>query len=430
MFFPCGAPSYFWPSAAGSGNGWQLPSVLEPLAALKEQVLVLGNVENYSPFNANLGSSVEPSHGRLGGAFLSCVDAMALSRDLSQIGYPKVDANGVTVDQVLAQAVRGFTPIDSLQLGLSTTDSYCDGQPCSLSRCISWAAQTKPLYKLVDPQLVFDAIFGDAILPGAPKNRRDRSVLDAVLASSRALDGKLSQRDRQTLEQYLSSIRDTENAIVDVSGCGALPTRPTFTAPRGSKNGVAGYDRDLHANVMNQLIALAFQCDATRVISFMFEDERSEFVYDHVPVRDFTPTTSTQRASGERCAEFHATGQTSSGEANDFWSSMCWWHSLKVADLCQKLASFPEGAGSVLDNTIVLYGSGMHGQDHSAANLPLALIGGRTMLKSDRFHAFPSPQPLRDLHYTLLNGCFAAGVENFGDNRSGAPHRLLSELLA
>ena len=404
-----------------------MSSVLEPLSSIKEQVTVLGNVENGTPFNADGSSSVEPSHGRLAGAFLSCVDADRVAHELSQSTGSQVnEANGVSVDQVLAQARAGEAPIDSLQVGLATNLSYCDGRACSMSRSISWATETKPLYKTIDPAKLFDTLFGSAGPAESGKNQRDRSVLDAVLESSKALDGKLSIHDRQTLDQYLTSIREVEQDL-GTDGCPA-PVRPTLAVHEGIKNAQEGYDRNTHADLMNQLIALAFQCDLTRVISYMLEDERSEFIYDHLLVRNFTATTSTPGTTGLRCGDLHGAGQ-SGNEADGQWDTMTWWHTLKVSELCQKLAGFREGDGSVLDNTVVLYGSGMHGADHSADRLPVALIGGKSMLKGDRYIEFAPRVPMRDVHFTLLNGCFGLGVESFGEDKTGAPNRLLKELL-
>jgi hypothetical protein len=426
IFFPCGAPDYWWPQTAGVGEAWQLSSVLEPLAPLKDQVLLLGNVENGTAFNANGSPSVEPANGRLPGGFLTCVDGGQLRRTLNVS-----EANGVSVDQVLAQGIAGKTRLDSLQVGLSTMDSYCDGQPCSNSRSISWATTTKPLYKLIDPGQVFDALYSDSSTASGTltTNRLERSVLDAVLESSAALNGKLGARDRQTLDKYLTSIRDTEKAIVDLPACKLKPERPTFTARVGLANGQEGYDRGKHFDVMNDLIALAFQCDATRVISYMLDDSRSDFIYDHLEVRDFTPTTSTPGTTGERCGDFYGSGQ-SGGPMSPIYRTIDWWLTLKVADLCQKLAALPEGDGNVLDRTVVVYASCMSAF-HSASNLPFALLGGRSMLKSNRFLNFASPQPLRDIYFTLLNGCFEQGVTTFGDNlKNPGPPQLLSELLA
>ncbi len=420
VFFGCGAPEFWWPATEGVGSGWQLTSILAPFAPFKERVLLLGNVENYSPFNADGSSSVEPSHGRLPGAFLTGVDAKR-ARDL----YAVVDANGISADQVLAQAIAGQTRLESLQLGLTTIESYCDGQPCSSSRSISWASPTKPLYKLIDPQAVFDLMFGPDPAPENAGTRRDRSVIDAVLSSSKALGPKLSASDRQILDRYLTSLRNVEQRVA--SRCAVMPTRPTFKASIGMVNGQNGYDRSAHFDVMNDLIALAFQCDLTRVISFMLDDERSNFLYDHVELRQFTATSVSPPDGTRVMGDLHGGGQ--SGD-NNVWCSIMLWQSLKLADLCRKLAELPEGDGSVLDGVVMLYGSSMHGANHNAANLPSMLVGSPKVLSTDRYYKFPLPCAQRDLLYTLLNGVFGLNVTTFGESAMLVPNRLMTEVLA
>lgn len=422
VFFGCGAPEFWWPGAAGQGNGWQLSSLLEPFAPFKDRVLLLGNVENYSPFNANGSSSVEPSHGKQSGAFLTCVDAAAKRQELDVM-----EANGVSVDQVLAKALAGQTRIDSLQLGLSTINSYCDGSQCSNSRSISWAEETKPLYKEIDPPKVFDRLFGSGMPVESTRSRRDRSVIDAVLTSSKALEGKLGQSDRQTLDRYLTSLREVEQKVD--SSCVAVPTRPTFTAHVPLKNGEQGYDRGVHWDVMNDLMALAFQCDLTRIISFMIDDERSEFVYDHLALRHFNATTSTPGDGSRIPWELHGGGQ-SGGENNETWCTVTWWQSLKLAELCQKLASMPEGEGSVLDGLVMFYGASMHGANHNADDLPSLLLASNKLLSTDRYLRFAQPCAKRDVFYTLLKGVFGLDVPSFGESKLGLPNRLLTELLA
>lgn len=418
--FPCGVPDFWWPAAAGAGSDFQLTSVLAPFAPIKERLLLLGGVENGSAFNADGGPSVEPSHGRLSGGFLTCVDGRQLARDMN---LPVGDINGISVDQVLAQTRADDTPLGSWQLGLSTTNSFCDGMPCSYSRSISWADTHTPLYKTVDPQLAFEQLFGPMGAAPARGSSRDKSVIDAVLASSKALDGKLSAQDRQTLDRYLTSLRQVEQDLrVDCD----VPQRPMFSAHYGLANGQEGYDRGIHFDVMNRLIALAFQCDLTRVISYMLDDERSEFVFDNLEERTFTLTSSAP--NGSRCTEWHAGGQN--GPPEKTWSTIQWWHNQKVTELCQLLAELPEGDGNVLDNTVVFYGSCMHGADHYAKNLPIALIASPKVLRTDRYHVFGGPCALRDLYFTLLNGAFGLNVPSFGNNLTGAPQRLLTEVLA
>jgi len=153
---PNGAAELWKPLTPGSGAAWQLSSVLQPLSALKPKLTVLTNLENYSAFNSELPfPKVEPSHGRQPGGWLTCMDPEVVRTQL-KVG----EANIPSVDQRIAKflAAQEQIPISSLQVGLSTAFSYCDGQPCSNSRSISWDYSNHPLYKLVDPLEVFNQL--------------------------------------------------------------------------------------------------------------------------------------------------------------------------------------------------------------------------------------------------------------------------------
>ena len=138
VFIPNGAPDIWMPPVAGKGDAWRLSSVLEPLTPLKSRVTVISGLENGSPFNESGSFSVEPSHGRLPGGWLTCVDGAEVKKRLN---VP--DANGVSVDQVMAAHPKfaGQTALPSLQIGLSTVHSYCDGVSCSYSRSVSWRTE-------------------------------------------------------------------------------------------------------------------------------------------------------------------------------------------------------------------------------------------------------------------------------------------------
>src|SRR4051812_11017267 len=163
IYLPNGAPELWLPTSAGSGDAWRLSSILEPFgASLKSKLNVLANLENGSVFNSDGTFHVEPSHGRLSGAWLTCVDAAAVR---AQLG--RDEANGISVDQVLAQhdAFNVKTPLSSLQVGLSTPLSSCDSEPRSNSRSVSWSSPTQPMYKVVDPLQLFNQLVGAAPQP-------------------------------------------------------------------------------------------------------------------------------------------------------------------------------------------------------------------------------------------------------------------------
>jgi hypothetical protein len=440
IFLPNGASEFWRPTSTGTGSDWQLTSVLEPFgAALKPKLSVVTDLENGSVFNTDGSGEIEPSHSRLAAAWLSCVNAADVRAQLNSD-----EANGASVDQLLAQhsMFQGKTALASLQLGLSTALSSCESEPCSSSRSVSWANSTQPLYKLVDPLQVFDQLVsvaqpidpnGSLALESQKRLARDQSVLDAVLENAGRTRARLGVSDQRRMDEFLDAVRGVERRVSGVSaGMGGLACLPaevpglhrveqSAQAPRQT---TASYDKGLHADAMNDLIALAFQCDVTRVISYMLEDERSEFTYDHVEVRTFTEESSTVK--GGFCPEYHAAQH----HTGDDFDTITWWNVGKVAELCRRLDAIEEGPGvSVLDNCVVLFGACMHGGNHLANELPLALVGGSNLgLRNDQ-HVVLDKRPLRDLYLTLMNDVFGLGVETFGQNMTGAPAATIDQLL-
>jgi hypothetical protein len=353
IFFPNGSAEYWRPANTGQGTAWQLSPILQPFERLKSKLTVLTNMENYSAFHPD-SPSVEPSHGRAPGAFLACVDGSLVRENLDVS-----EANGISVDQVIAQHAlySGLTALPSLQVGLSTWHSYCDGKPCSLSRSISWASPTQPMYKLVDPLEVFNQIVG-ATGPAQPSGtpdpeteRRialDKSVLDAVLENAARTRNRLGVSDQKRMDEFLESVRSVEKRVTGVSnamgGRACTPiARPTLSAvPNSPQRSTDTYNKGDHADVMNDLIVMAFQCDVTRVISYMLEDERSEYVYDHVPKRKFSAQGS-EPGTGV-CGNYH--GAQHAGDLNDDFSTISWWNASKAAALCERLDAIEDAPGS------------------------------------------------------------------------------------
>jgi hypothetical protein len=440
IFLPNGAADLWRPTSAGRADAWRLSSVLEPFgASLKPKLNVVTNLENGSVFNPDGSPAIDPSHSRLAGAWLTCVNAMDVRNELGS-----GEANGISVDQVLAQheAFRDRTALASLQVGLSTPLSSCENEPCSSSRSISWASSTQPMYKLVDPLEVFNLIVGvvkpsDPNDPGSVEAQkrldRNKSVLDAVLENAARTKTRLGASDQRRMDEFLDSVRAVERRATGVSaGMGGLACNPVSApamarveqsalAPRQT---TATYDKGLHADAMNDLVAMAFECDVTRIVSYMLEDERSEFTYDHVPVRAFTAEGSTPKSG--TCPEYHMAQH----QLGDVFPTITWWNVGKVADLCRKLDNIAEAPGvSVLDNTVVLFGGSMHGGNHLADELPLVLIGGGNIGLENDQHVVLAKRPLRDLYFTLMNEVYGLGIDDFGRNLTGAPPSIIAEIL-
>jgi hypothetical protein len=440
IFLPNGASENWKPAQPGVGAAWALSPVLDVFQTLKAKMNVISGFENGSAFNADGSSGVEPSHGRQPGAWLTCVDPGEVRKRLG-VG----EANGLSIDQIMAQhaAFKGLTALPSMQVGLSTVLSYCDGQPCSNSRSISWSGETTPMYKQVDPLEVFNKIVG-VIKPAgngpsepdaetAKRLARNKSVLDAVLENAARTQSKLGAADKARMEEFLTSVREIEKRVAGPSmGMGGLActaiAAPTMAMvrPDAPKQNTATYRKNDHADVMNDLIVMALRCDATRIVTYMLEDERSEFTYDHVKMRTFTATGSTE--GNGTCPEYHGGGQHGS---QDSFASIVRWNNGKVAELCSKMDAIKEADGSsLLDNTVVFLGGCMHGSNHDCAELPTALIGGGAIgLKQDQ-HVDLGKRPLRDLHYTMVQKVFGmSDVTNVGQDRTGGQHKLVSEIV-
>jgi hypothetical protein len=303
------------------------------------------------------------------------------------------------------------------------------------------------MYKVVNPQAVFDSLIAGRPSGGTNMNptpdpvaerRRllKKSSLDYILESSTSLQTRLSTSDKARMDQFLSSVRTLETRVATVTG--SLPTGASGNCPAAPMRAAApvavgqtpvGYNRGDHADVMIDLVTMAIGCDITRVVSFMLDDARSEFVYDFLKERTFTPTGSMDNPNGAPVGEYH--GLQHAGMRNNNitpgFATIGWWNSTKAAQIMSKLGTMSEGAaGTVLDNTVMTFASGMHGGDHLNSNLPVAIIGsGGKVLKQDYFTSAATEYQFGDVHYTILKQVFGYTGASFGTG-----NKIVSEILA
>ena len=450
MYFPNGTTDKFWlPSTPGPLPAGAASAILEPLAPSNKYMLVLDGVGNYSAYGY---AHAEPSHGTSCGSAWHCTDPRK--------GTAANVGGGISVDQVIAAQIGGATPIPSLQIGLSTLDSFCDGPPCAHSRSMSWSGPNMPLYKVVNPQAVFDRLVtagapmaGQTTMPTGNTNMPNpalaqtralqKSVLDSVLDSATTLRTKVSMGDQARIDQYLTSVRDLEKLVAAPAmqvggggptvGCTGMPRPPEAYA---DMNTPPDYSRETHSNLMIQLVTMAFACDITRTVTFMLDDARSDFVYSHLPLRNFNkpatgmlstpyPNSGTLAAPGTATAAgYHGLQHAGPplGNFDDGFASIGWWMAYKANQMAQALLGISQGTGTVLDSTVIHLGSGMHGSNHDGLHLPIVLIGsGGGVLKQGQFinswanaDAPGGGVRLANLHLTLIQKVFGSPATSFG----------------
>lgn len=423
FYFPCGTAEYWRPAAPGVGDGWALSPILAPLAPLKSRVTLLGNVGNYGPF----GGPIQPSHSYLTGAYLTCARATRV---------PGTDRLMVStsVDQVVAQAFASSKRLRSLQVGLSTMNSFLDGLPPPFSRGISWSSPTDPLETIVNPQRVFDTLVGVDQSPegsvdpfAASRRAANKSVLDYVAKHATSVRVQLGRSDQRRMDEFLDSVRALEKRVDagSVVNCANLP-RPTAAYEVGAVP--LDYDRNAHADLMIDLVVMALQCDLTRVVSFMLDDSRSDFVYDFLEDQTFGPPT--RGNPSVKTSGLHAL--SAYGRANSAWATVNRWFVEKLARFCGKLDAISEGAGTLLDASTVWFGGEMHGENEDALDLPALYVGsGGGRLKTNRFIDFASTprqtERLANVYLTFLRKVFDLPNTTFGgpgyipSNLNGVP---------
>jgi hypothetical protein len=450
--FPCGAAAPWWQGAPAFGTGvfgadFVLSPVHEPLAPVKDKLLVLSRIANYSwDSNASGDAQIAPAHPRCSAALGTCVDADRLTLDAGLSPSGNV-VNGISADQVIAThtGLSNLSLRESLQLGLGTFPGNFSGRHWAYSQCFSWRSPSEPLKRMVDPQAAFQLLgFMGQDEDALSRVAERKSVIDAVLEDATSLRPQLSRFDQQTVDGFLYAFRELEKRVIAIGQtCGAIPEpAPIPDAPgplQGLNQGDMGYDRAAHAEVMNDIIAMAFQCDATRVISYLLDDSSSEFDYSFIPEQD--------RVFGDATAglqNYYGGGQNGGGQiesvavdgvypgtSNAAYATVHRWWVRQVAVLAGKLAAMPEGDGTVLDHTLIHLMSELRSHDNRPWDLPMLLLGGTGFIKQNGHIALaanPSDRQLRDLYYTIQRQYFGLDVTSFGDGP--VPNALIEEILA
>lgn len=376
IYVPNGKNMVDW-TPTKEGSEFDLPAILKPLSPVKDKLMVLsGLTADKARANGDGGGD----HARALGAFLT--GAQPRKTDGTDIRA------GISVDQVAAAQVGQQTRLPSLEIGCEhgSMAGNCDsGYSCLYSSTMSWRSATQPLPKEVNPKLAFERLF--ATTPNAQVEKRNtsrKSILDFVREDSKDLAGRLGVNDVRKLDEYLSSIRDIELRIDRAEKLPPVKT-PDYAAPKGIP---AAYDQ--HIRLMCDLMVLAFQADVTRVITCVMANEGSNKPYPFIDVKE-----------GHHDLSHHGNNK----DKKDKIRKINLFHTTQLAYLLEKLNKTPEGDGTLLDHSMIAYGSGnSDGNAHNHDNLPLLLAGGGCgTLKTGRHVRFPKETPLNNLWLSMLN---------------------------
>jgi len=385
MYLPHGATMSRW-TPATEGKNFEFTEILQPLEKFREYVNVVSGTGlplAYGPGGATA------NHNRTATSYLSGAKPQTGAMPFL----------GVTIDQVIAQNLHQDTPLPSLELTIEESTLSCgEGLSCAYRNTISWQSEVSPLPMQNNPQVVFEHLFGDGATPEQRDARRKQSLslLDAVSDQLSSLDRKLPAGDKLRLEQFLTDIREIERRIVQagakIGDDIEVPDRP---------NGIPA-DVEEHIKLMFDLQILAWQTEISRVSTFLMAKELSGAVYPASGVRDGFHTLSHHSNNEEQKARFAILNR---------------YHTGLLAYFMEKLQATPDGDGTLLDNSMLLYGSGMSdGNSHNHDPLPIILAGGASgRLEGNRHIVTPNKTPLSNLLLSMIN---LVGIEqeSFGDS--------------
>lgn len=378
------------------GYGFRLPYILQPLANVQDDLLVLSGLTH----DKGRGNGDGPGdHARSATSFLTGTQPRKTAGDNIRAG--------ISVDQVAAQTVGNATRFPSLQFGCERGRGAgnCDsGYSCAYSSSVSWASETTPLGKEVNPRLVFERLFGNQNKDEVSQSqaRRDalkQSVLDLISDDAKRLQAVLARPDQRKLDEYLTGIRELERRLVRVETQESSPS----TAPQGQvrpKGIPENYEQ--HIRLMCDMMVLAFQSDATRICTFMIADEGSNRSYGLINIPDGHHDLSHHGGDSKKHAKIR--------EINRF-------HIRQLAYLLEKLKSIKEGESTLLDQCMIVYGSGISdGNRHNHENLPVLLAGrGGGSVDTGRHVRYEEEVPMCNLFLSMLDRV-GAPVDFLGDS--------------
>ena len=369
LFKPNGVHPPSWTINGGTEFDFRMSPLMQPFAKHKQDLLILDNMGDF-------GFS---SHANSTRRFLS--------------GHHK-NTKSASVDQLIADKIGGGTPHRSLEL---TTEGLFPNQiGCSY---ISYDSNGDPIPRESDPQLVFDRLFRNPMRYPA-KRQEMKSVLDRVSEDAKALSRKAGSEDKQTLDQYLSVVRSTEKRLETIAASSHDIPKATMERPLAPAN------LNDQVESMLDLISLALWTDSTRCVTYMLGNSNSRMIFDFLGIKE----------QHHYLSHFF---RNFSRQNLDALLKISLWHMEKFDYLLTRMKSYRDHHGSLLDHSVVLFGSGMgHSDNHTATRIPIVLAGqGGGRLKTGRYVRYAENQELGRLHLALLK-IFNADQDSFANSTS------------
>jgi hypothetical protein len=409
LYFANGVNADAW-APKGTGRNFELSATLTPLTKFEDDILVFTELMNQGSIGGD-GHYVKTA-GFLTGTTIT----KTTGKDLR--------SGGVSMDQLAAQRVGRETPLPSLELGIEPVTNFVDnnvGYTALYGSHIAWATPTTPISKEINPRLAFDRLFRSSGGTATPQD--DRSILDLVSEDARSLRSRVGRTDQMKLDEYFDAVRAVEKriefntrargeengirpeALAEVE---ALDKRVAAWADSPErdkmiKNVRRSGDHTDHVRLMLDLMVLAFWTDSTRVSTFMFANAVSPKNFSFLEgVKGGHHEISHHKNDKNTLAMYQRINQ---------------WHVEQYAYMLAKMAAIKEGERSLLDNSMILFGSGMRdGNSHNPRNLPLVLAGkAGGAIKPGRHLVFKKNTPLCNLYCAMLER-MGTPVKQFGDS--------------
>ena len=410
LYMANGVNPHTW-APQGRGSDFELSPALQPLQNVKDKILVLTQL-------MNAATDTGDGHYVKTAAFLT-------GTTITRTTGSDLRCGGTSMDQIAAQRIGNLTPLPSLELGIEPVTTGVDvnvGYTRLYGSHISWSTPTTPLAKEINPQFAFNRLFRSGDADNKSKNI-DRSVVDLVMDDARRLKSKVGQADNAKLDEYLEAVRSVERRIEfdarhkaaeysadplvrqEIEKLGLRVKNFHFDPARASERSGSHVE---HVRLMLDLMVLAFWSDSTRISTFMFGNAVSGKNFSFL--------------EGVKGGHHEISHHENKPEKLEQYKLINTWHVSQVAYLLEKMNSIREGERTLLDNSMVLFGAGMHdGNAHDPHNLPLVLAGsGGGTISTGRHLVYENNTPLCNLYRSMLKR-MGTPVDHFSDSTGELP---------